>query len=452
MRIKIYYVLHVNISKKCLQTKIFLESNSKSVKLHVPNVFVTKDIINKFYQKETNTGNYPEWLRVLTLYYCSKYLLVPFDHSLLENLKVDSEGFEMLISVLQDIRLSSKYLKLLVENIPNDYDLSNLDKNIKEMIKYYYKYDILFCSDDNISIWNINTNKLIKQVSRTTISSNGWYNYRVLLIKNYLIIMNRNIEIWNIYDLTITNKFNHVDSNYIINIGYNKINNTIVFINTSGEIITYDFDTEIKIKIININLVTKYIDRCFMSDDCKYLTITKSNHTYFIEIETGKIKGYWNRVEYKKNPYISKIIFSPNNKYFACIYGDHDVEIYAFDSNTLIYSTHAVELCFSCDDRYLYYSTQTEFEVYDLSIGKLIKIIDEVGETYGNFPLSLSCSNNKQFAFLNSIRQIKIYDTHNYDTLSNIIVCPDNKHFPFQSKIFFIEKNNDDLYNKINKL
>ncbi|AGC02356.1 hypothetical protein H012_gp093 [Acanthamoeba polyphaga moumouvirus] len=198
----------------------------------------------------------------------------------------------MLISVLQDIRLSSKYLKLLVENIPNDYDLSNLDKNIKEMIKYYYKYDILFCSDDNISIWNININKLIKQVSRTTISSNGWCNYRVLLIKNYLVIMNRSIEIWNIHDLTFTNKFNHVDSNYIINIGYNKKNNTIVFINTSGEIITYDFDTEEKIKTININLVREFINECFISDDCKYLAITKSNHTYFIEIETGKIKGY----------------------------------------------------------------------------------------------------------------------------------------------------------------
>ncbi|QGR54325.1 btb/poz domain-containing protein [Moumouvirus maliensis] len=439
--------------EKMFTNENFLENNSKNIKIYVPNVYVTKDIINKFYKQETNIASYPEWFRILMLYNCSRYLLVPFDYSLLEKIKVESEGFEMLISILQDVGLSPKYLKLLMENIPNDYELSNLDINVKKMIKFYYKYDILFCSDDNISIWNTHTNKLIKQTSRTTICSNGWSNFQVLLIKNYLVINNRNIEMWDIHNLTITSKFSHVDSNYIINIGYNKNNNTIVFINTSGEIITYDFDTEVKIKTISINLVREYLYKCFISGDCKYLVIPKSKCVYFIETETGKIKSYWN-YNYKKYPHINNIIFSPNNKYFACQYSGNDVEVYTFDDNiyNLIHSTHSAELCFSNGDRYLYCSTQTEFEIYDLSMRKLIKTRNEAEEIYNYYPLSLSYSDNKQLAFLNNLGQIKIYDASNFDLLTNINTCSENNYVSLQSKIFFINKFDDNLYDKINEL
>lgn len=258
---------------------------------------------------------------------------------------------------------------------------------------------------------------------------------------------------WDIHNLTITSKFSHVDSNYIINIGYNKNNNTIVFINTSGEIITYDFDTEVKIKTISINLVREYLYKCFISGDCKYLVIPKSKCVYFIETETGKIKSYWN-YNYKKYPHINNIIFSPNNKYFACQYSDNDVEVYTFDDNiyNLIHSTHSAELCFSNGDRYLYCSTQTEFEIYDLSMRKLIKTRNEAEEIYNYYPLSLSYSDNKQLAFLNNLGQIKIYDASNFDLLTNINTCSENNYVSLQSKIFFINKFDDNLYDKINEL
>ena len=60
------------------------------------------------------------------------------DINKLKNIKVPKEGFDLLLKIADLFGYDYDTTKLIINNLPNNYDLSKLDKDlIKKIIKYH---------------------------------------------------------------------------------------------------------------------------------------------------------------------------------------------------------------------------------------------------------------------------------------------------------------------------
>lgn len=115
------------------------------IKIWVPNVYVARDIIISFYDNNSNknlkmnTSGFSNWKYVLESAKCYDYFGLVFDKSLLENLKVPKEGFELLLEVIDIIDHDDKLIYLIETNLPTGYVLSDelrrkiMDRKLKHI-------------------------------------------------------------------------------------------------------------------------------------------------------------------------------------------------------------------------------------------------------------------------------------------------------------------------------
>ena len=100
------------------------EKNSNNITINVPNTHVSYDIIMSFYHQKTNIGNLPHWKHLLESFKCYDFFGLEMDPKLLFDLEIPSEGFELLLEVIELIGYDEDMIKLINKNIPNEYDLS----------------------------------------------------------------------------------------------------------------------------------------------------------------------------------------------------------------------------------------------------------------------------------------------------------------------------------------
>ncbi len=113
----------------------FQEQKLNKITMKVPNVNIMYDIIMGFYLQKSNKGAYPEWRCYLESIKCLDFLGLTYDLNKLYNLKVPSEGFELLLEVVGIVEYDSRLAKVIIDNLPENYDLSKLSNElIKEMI------------------------------------------------------------------------------------------------------------------------------------------------------------------------------------------------------------------------------------------------------------------------------------------------------------------------------
>ena len=141
----------------------YKEAEQNEIVIHVPNAYVAYDIIISFYGKEANYGNLPKWKHILETIICSDFLGIDCDSKLLENIIVPEEDFDLLLRVIQIVGYDEDTIKIINNNMPNNYDLSEFpDELIEHMINYSYSYNIASGSSDNsIKIWNPKNGELI---------------------------------------------------------------------------------------------------------------------------------------------------------------------------------------------------------------------------------------------------------------------------------------------------
>lgn len=457
-------------------SKYFKEYESNNIEIIVPDAFVSKDIIMGFYGQQMNSGNYPKWRKILELYVCSKFFLLPFEPNLLDELKVDPEGFDLLLYVVKEIGLDSKYIKLLISNMPNEYNISLLDNDIQNKIKSLSEYNILTRSVYNINIWNYDNNNLLKQVEISKKPDNKYGRFKnrdkykkyiKKLNDTYIAIVEKNkIIIWDLIKLQsiheliindsefIINDNDYTLSKYILDVHYNKNLNQISCISFLGTIHTWNFDNgeEISMKKMDKN---KLFTAKFSSDG-KYIIYLNLFDLCILSLNTGKkilkfmIK---NSIDIK----VKKLYCSPNDKYIVCVFSNNEVEISQFvpefgekiNSFYLPKCGYYNATCFSNDDNFFAMAKKDKKDkkknIYIYNLTKKIKnypyiekILTLKGHKHEIKSIAYS-SDNKQIITSDSSGMINVWDSKTGDLMSSFVIS--DKISDKISDAFFIKKN-----------
>src|SRR5581483_5167952 len=139
--------------------------------INVNDVDVAYDIILSFYGQKTNSTNYPHWKYLLESIKCRCFFYLPNDISLLYNLIVPAEGFDLLLETIDhfDFINDNKIMRTIKKNIPMNYDLRNLSLEfVKELSKYKNLKIVSSSSDQSIKIWDAETGSLLNTLNGHT--------------------------------------------------------------------------------------------------------------------------------------------------------------------------------------------------------------------------------------------------------------------------------------------
>lgn len=151
----------------------FKEQYMDKISILVPNASISENIILSMCdrQNETPFSVSPFWNYILQTITCQIFLCIDPHIHLLKDLKIPIEGFKLLLDVIYSIGYDQNTIPLL-DNIPEDYDLHNLDKNLIEKIIEFneqYKYKIISGHNHGyIKIWDLEFGTVINTIDTQT--------------------------------------------------------------------------------------------------------------------------------------------------------------------------------------------------------------------------------------------------------------------------------------------
>ena len=141
-------------------TNSMLESRSDKISIKVTCAYITRDIILSFYGEVEKYNGYPEWKYQLLKIMCQNYFGLKFDERLIERIKIPDEGFELLIDIIEIIGWYDWVFPIILHNIPMNYDLTRLSKELLEkLIEIETGYLVSLDDRHNVKITNILTRK-----------------------------------------------------------------------------------------------------------------------------------------------------------------------------------------------------------------------------------------------------------------------------------------------------
>lgn len=138
--------------------------NVRKIKINVHNAYICYDIFQSFYNRVTNVGEYPYWYHLLESFRCRDFFGLKIDQSLLLNLNVPEEGFEILMDVIDLLGYTDENIKIINKVLPKKYNLSKFPRElINNMIENAIRSIIIVgIGRDDIRAWNIQKNKLTR--------------------------------------------------------------------------------------------------------------------------------------------------------------------------------------------------------------------------------------------------------------------------------------------------
>ncbi len=133
MHTKIFLQSAVIIFTKCsISTKISQQQKYWSKK---PDI--ARDIVAYFYGIKNTSHNYPEWRYILEVFKIRQFFCLDNDVSILYDLSVPSEGFDLFLEIVSqfDIATDRKLLTSIKRNLPEKYDLGKLSNSFIELLQ-----------------------------------------------------------------------------------------------------------------------------------------------------------------------------------------------------------------------------------------------------------------------------------------------------------------------------
>lgn len=129
----------------------FEDKNKKELVLRdLPDANIIHDIIQQFYGNVCNTTTYPDWYYKLQMIRCKKFLMIDANVHELYEINIPNGGFDELLDIIHTcFGYTEDTLNLLVNNLPEDYDL---DKLSPELVRAMYDFV------NNIVVATIDTN------------------------------------------------------------------------------------------------------------------------------------------------------------------------------------------------------------------------------------------------------------------------------------------------------
>lgn len=150
----------------------FKEKDQDKITIQVPDIQATHDIIMNFYGQTLNPDKLSEYSYLIKLIKCYDYLGISVNASLIKGLKVSKEDFDLLLDVVDLIGFDEETIKIISDNLPEDYDISKFPKElVDEMIRINTSYQIISGGrDKKINIWDASTGDLLKTLEE----HNNW--------------------------------------------------------------------------------------------------------------------------------------------------------------------------------------------------------------------------------------------------------------------------------------
>jgi WD40 repeat protein len=325
-------------------------------------------------------GNFNKERHLLETIKCYDFFGLEFDESLLENIQVLEEDFELFLDVIDIIGYNEITIKLINKNLPKDYDLTKFPKELlNEMYNETISYNIIgTCWDYSIRIWN-QDGKMI----------------------NYLK--------------------DHTD--LITYVGYSPDNECMISASKDCTIKFWNAVTNKSVDTCTYHADNQLSSMCCSSDN-KYFIVgfnDKSIHIY--ELTTKKrittIRGHTST--------INSICCSHDNKYILSGSNDNTIRVWKFPTgtliNTLLEHTAAVtHICYSVDNNFFVSGSDDHtIRLWDAKIFSVLLIL--ANDIFWIKDLYFS-PNNKYVVSICSDRNIKIWNIQTTDL--NKIKTPTN--------------------------
>jgi len=430
------------------------EQNLNCITIEVPNVFIAHDIIMSFYQQETNSGNIPNWKRQLELIKCYDFFGLDFDREIIYDLKIPEENFESLLEILDFVECNNDIIKLIVNNIPENYDLTKLSKELlQEILKTDISSRIFSCSiDGTIKIWDSNTYELISTIENTRshlqiISpfmsmSLSHDNQRIATANKY-----HNIRIWNAItgDLIIT-LLGHL--RIVYNVHFSTDDQKLISCGEDCTIKIWDAKTYDLIRTIAAHTETVRCI-CFSLDDQNIISGGEDNYIKIWNTETGELI----KTIYDDDNSIKNLCYSSSSKMFASAGTDNCIKLWDATTGNLIKTltdktNWTFSLCFSADNlKIISGDAKKCVRIWDIHTGKMKKL-----KGHSNWVLSVCFSpDNKTIISGSNDKTIKIWNAESGKLLNILLghtdgitgICfPHNNHHELMEKIRKIADNN----------
>ena len=352
-------------------TTTMSESQSDKIRIYVPNVYVAKDIVQSFYGKKTKSVIKPDWEYFLLESKCRNYFGLEMDIERLINLTVPSEGFDLLLDVLEIVGNDS-VLPTIMNNLPKNYDLGNFSKELLEQLnELICDYQTVYIDGNKIIIRNNIDDKTIYTHTRIhySITSVCNINAKQLIIAR----AHDSITILDIKLDKIITTFPGTSNSYSLVFVPNK--NQLVFIKCN-EVYIHDITTT---KLVTkLNKIKNAISIVLSPDKKEFAVITFDKGLYIVDMETHRKTHRQTNAQY--------LCYSPDNSRFItvsgcslCVYFNHDKKL--FKSLSKIDFRNIISIEYHKDNNHFLVvmknKTKDNVKVYDLDGG--VNLLSDTG-------------------------------------------------------------------------
>ncbi|AQN68732.1 BTB/POZ domain protein [Saudi moumouvirus] len=371
------------------------ESHETENIVEVVNVDIAKDIIKKIYGF-TDLKYETDWRYMLKYYKCCDYFML--NPEIPKNIKVSSDEFDELFDLLDDIGYNEETMKIIADNMPTNYNLSNLPiEFIKEFDNFVSSSDFAYINNKNelcISNKDFSSSRKILDVKSNEFCYISKMNKLVCTDENSLIVydlINEFAEIINFKTVKFFTKllYNEKINKLVVKYTSHKDKKCICTINP----VTFKFSKKIyktnKNDEVNINMCT----------------LSKSGNKLVYTLSTTSYDPY----KYEEKIYVYDFSTKKLNDNFES--SDEIIKKILFINNEN-------DLVYCCKNNY--YEIRTVRGLETKIIDRLFDVDDL--EVYQDKYVLITAKN------------LHIYDLENYNTVTSIynftgyiLLTPDNK-------------------------
>jgi WD40 repeat protein len=408
----------------------FQEKDYTSITIQVSNIHAAYDVIMSLYGQKTNSGMLSETRHLLEFIKCQNFFGLDFDQSLMYNIEVEEEDFELLLDIIDLAGYNENMIKIINKNLPEKYDLTKFPKELlDEMLRLdKIHYVVSGSSDGPIKIWNNNTNDLVRTIkchsgirsmvcspdNKLIASGDETGDVEIWDSKTYSLLSTLNGHIDGVislcfspdskqiasgsYDETtkiwdiMTNKiiYTFYDSSYIWSVCYSSDGKYIVSGNNDNNIRIWDVNTGNLIKELCGNETNTYCVR--YSPDNK--VILSGGINQIIELYNAETFDLFKTISCN-NGTIFNICFSHDGKFLAV--GNDDIYIYSVETCMLVkilecnpkrkhHRNQSITcLCYSEDDQFIVSGSEDHtVKVWEIETGKIVRNFTDHNSTIAN--------------------------------------------------------------------
>ncbi|AGF84913.1 hypothetical protein QJ854_gp869 [Moumouvirus goulette] len=289
------------------------EKNDDLIFIKVPNPVLAFDIVTSLINDQSIIVQDFEPLYLLEYIKCQDFFGIKIDGTCLKNIKIEHQYFDLLLDVIDIIGYDDFTIKIITENLPDNYNFSNFPKELLNEINrlsnlykivywtrrgYVHTVDLETGSTEDLGLY-------LKPIGNIFTSKSG--NIIIFSLKKEVVVynINTNNKVVISLDFTLKNCYISDMGNYIAITSSNKV--CIYHINTNK-----NFEEEVKAILIGEKYLTCGTENlCFSSDELylicglgmnlEIINISKSldkknelvGHNYLIESVCHSENGFW---------------------------------------------------------------------------------------------------------------------------------------------------------------